>query len=639
MRKGMMSMFRQKTTTALALVMTMAAVAPAQAQTNLQAASPAAAASVERSDNDLWAELKALSGSQVEDSLWDAAEAATEHVFGAALERDNGEKIFETLEAAADGDWRHAGRTAGPALLSAYLPGVGQYIELIQSAAQQIDRVTDEWSQQLYDHVSYRWVAEEVEAEYRRLRTPLVDPLGNPFYGYVDDDTYAFVPSYALPVGSDAQARARAFEADLFRRWSEQAFQDELTATDYTTNGGWVGGLYTRSYAAMVREILGYQPEPQRLFNYFYHRATRQNLETYVALHEFVEAEHMRRLARQRRQAVIDAYRAELADRNRPQPYLAMACGAASAFQPGFDGKVREDEGNRRIREFRDQMYLAAERNGVDAAAIEAHISTNISRGLITDVAFDFDISDLKDRPTGTLHEAGVALHLTPDVLGIIWSGKPNSFAAQLRTSHLALGKAFLDIGPDLLKDRFASASAVGRFDDSPVPLVIRLTGLDYQYAHRLTPRRGIYARMGAGVQVCFEGDTIVDTTIRTDEYHVRPNDMSLNSSRAMGVSTMEGVALILSDVADRIAAHPNPRLATYLAGEEPRDMLTGEAAELSARLNPRPQVVAAGRPEVPRSAADRMRELQELRNGGMIDEVEFERLRGEILNALASGD
>ena len=632
-------MLRLTTTTALALIATMAAIAPVQAQTDLRAAAPAVTTSAERSDDDLWAELKALSGSQVEDSLWDAAEAATEHVFGTALERDNGEKIFETLEAAADGDWRHAGQTAGPALLSVYLPGVGQYIELIQSAAQQIDRVTDQWSEQLYDHASYRWVAEEVETEYRRLRAPLVDPLGDPFYGYVNDDSYAFVPSYALPVGSDAQARARAFEADLFRRWSEQAFQDELTATDYTTNGGGVSGLYTRSYAAMVREILGYEPEPQRLFNHFYHRATRQNLETYVALHEFVEAEHMRRLARQRRQAVIDAYRAELADRNRPQPYLAMACGAASAFQPGFDGEVQEDEGNRRIREFRDQMYQAAERNGVDAAAIEAHISANVSRGLVTDVAFDFDISDLEERPAGAFHDAGIALHLTPDVLGIVWSGKPNSFAARLRTSHLALGKAFLDVGPDLLQDRFANASAVGRFEDSPVPLVIRLTGLDYQYAHRFTPRRGIYARMSAGVQVCFEGEAIVDTTIRTEEYHVRPNDMSLNSSRAMGVSSMQGVALILSEVADRIATHPNPRLATYLRGEEPRDMLTGEAAELSAHLNPRPQRVAAARPEVPRSTMDRMRELQELRDAGMIGEIEFDRLRGELLDALAGGD
>lgn len=622
-------MLRLATMIALVLVMTLAATVPAQATTQ-----PA-----ERSDDDLWAELKALSGTQVEDSLWDAAEAATEHVFGKALKRDNGEKIFETLEAAADGDWRHAGQTAGPALLSAYLPGVGKYIELIQGAAQQIDRVTNEWSEQLYDHASYRWVAEQVEAEYRRLRTPLVDVLGDPFYGNVNDDSHAFVPSYALPVGSDAQARARAFEADLFQRWNNQPFMDELTATDYTSNSGGVRGLYTQSYAAMVREVLGYQPEPQRLFNYFYHRVTRQNLKTYVALHEFVEAEHMRRLARQRRQAVIDAYRTALAGRNRPQPYLVMACDAASAFQPGFDGKMVEDEGNRKIREFRSQMYQAAEQNGVNAAAIEAHISSNVSPGLITDVAFNFDLADLEERPVGTRFDADVALHLTPDVLGVIWSGKPDSFAGALRTSHLALGKAFLDVGPDLLLTRFSNATAVGRFEDSEAPLVIRLSGLDYQYAHRFTPRRGIYARMGAGVQVCFEGQTIVDTTIRTEEYFVRPNDNSFNSSRAMGISTMEGVSLILSEVADRVAAHPYPRLATYLKGEEPRDLLTGEAAERSAQINPRPQRVTSGRPETPRSTVERMRELQELRDSSMISATEFERLRGEMLKTLTQGD
>ena len=95
---------RLTTTTALALVLTIAFVTPSLAQTDMRTpAATQAAAPAERSDADLWDELKALSGSQIEDSLWDAAETATEQVFGSALSRDNGETVFETLEAAADG--------------------------------------------------------------------------------------------------------------------------------------------------------------------------------------------------------------------------------------------------------------------------------------------------------------------------------------------------------------------------------------------------------------------------------------------------------------------------------------------------------------------------------------------------------
>ena len=635
-------------TTALALCLGAAGLDGVSAQAAGQAAAqavPAATAPAERSDDELWNELKALSGSPVEDGLWEAAETATEHVFGSALERETGEKVFETIAAALERDWRGAAQLAGPEILSAYLPGVGQYIELVQSAAQQIDRVTDEWAAQLYDHDSYRWVEEQVAAEYTRLRAPMVDQLNEPFYGYIDDDSYAFMPSYALPVGSQAQIRARAFEAQLFERFMQQPFMDELTATDYTGNGGGVGGLYTRSYPAMVREILGYEPEPRRLFNYFYHRATRQNLQTYFDLHEYVEAEHMRRRARERRQDVIDAYRAALAEQNTPQPYLVMACGSASGFQPGFDGEVHEDEGNRRVREFRTQLYAAAEQNGVDAYAIEAQMAQSVSAGLLTDVAFEFDTSNLEERPLGARYNAPVSLHLTPDILGIVWSGSPASFAGAARTSHLALGKAYLDIGPELLQDRFASVQAVARVEDSAAPLVVTVTGLDYQYAHRLFPNRGIHARLGTGVQVCFEGETLIDTTIRTEEYHVRPNDMSLNSSRAMGVSTMEGVARTLSRLADMIAAQGNPRLQTYLRGEAPQHMLTGAAAERAAQIARGQRRMAAASapasapPAVPRSTVERMRELEELREAGMIGADEFERLRSEILGTLTSGD
>ena len=233
-------------TTALALCLAAAGLDGVSAQAAGQAVpgtTPAATAPAERSDDELWNELKALSGSPVEDGLWEAAEAATEHVFGSALERETGEKVFETIAAALERDWRGAAQLAGPEILSAYLPGVGQYIELVQSAAQQIDRVTDEWAAQLYDHDSYRWVEEQVAAEYTRLRAPMVDQLNEPFYGYIDDDSYAFMPSYALPVGSQAQIRARAFEAQLFERFMQQPFMDELTATDYTSNGGGVGSI------------------------------------------------------------------------------------------------------------------------------------------------------------------------------------------------------------------------------------------------------------------------------------------------------------------------------------------------------------------------------------------------------------
>lgn len=635
-------MFRQTTTTALALVITMAAVAPAQAQTNLQDAYPAAAASVERSDDDLWAELRALSGSQVEDSLWDAAEAATEHVFGSALERDNGEKIFETLEAAADGDWRHAGRTAGPALLSAYLPGVGQYIELIQSAAQQIDRVTDEWSQQLYDHVSYRWVAEQVEAEYRRLRAPLVDPLGNPFYGYIDDDTYAFLPSYALPVGSDAQARARAFEADLFRRWSEQAFQDELTATDYTTNGGGIGGLYTRSYAAMVREILGYQPEPQRLFNYFYHRATRPNLETYVALHEFVEAEHMRRLARQRRQAVIDAYRAALAELNRPQPYLTIACSNAAAFQPGFDGELPEDAANRRVRELREELRQITAAEGFDLDSFEQSFRSELPGSLLTDVSTQFSIADLDARAVNRTHAASVDVLIPPDVLAMVWSGSPQSFGGSWRTAHVALGKALADLSLGILSDHFESVNLISRYEDAQSPLILHLTGIDFRYRNRAGVRTRWSGSGRLGVSACFEGEFLFENTFSSEETEPYSRGSDFANGDSISVVASDVIRQLLDMASMRVPSNPAPRLATYLAGEAPRERLMGEAAEAAAALGPRQDsppalpAVAQGSQE---STVDRLRQVHELRDAGLISESEFEELRAEILGRLTRGD
>ena len=92
-------------TTALALCLGAAGLDQVSAQTAVQTAGqavPAATAPAERSDDELWNELKALSGSPVEDGLWEAAEAATEHVFGSALERETGEKVFETIAAALE---------------------------------------------------------------------------------------------------------------------------------------------------------------------------------------------------------------------------------------------------------------------------------------------------------------------------------------------------------------------------------------------------------------------------------------------------------------------------------------------------------------------------------------------------------
>jgi len=274
--------------------------------------SEVAPAAEAQTDEDLWAELQALSGTQAEDELWDAAEEATERVFGRKLERENGETIFQTLEAAADGDWRSAFETAGPELLNAYLPGVGQYVELIQSAAGQIDQATDRWAEQLYGHESYRWVGAQVDARVAAMNSPMLDDYGDPFYGRINDDAEAFMPSYALPDGSAAKQRARDFEAALFERFIQQPFYDELVATNWTSDGGGASGLYENSYAAMIREELGYQPEPRRLFNHFYHRYTRDRLARYQEVHEYVQAELMRREARRQRAAVIQAYREAL---------------------------------------------------------------------------------------------------------------------------------------------------------------------------------------------------------------------------------------------------------------------------------------------------------------------------------------
>lgn len=632
-------MRRLTSSTALALALGMAVMAPAQAQTDLQTSRTSTAVPAERSDADLWAELKALSGSQVEDSLWDAAEAATEQVFGTALERDTGETIFETLEAAADGDWRHAGQTAGPALLSAYLPGVGQYIELIQSAAQQIDRATDEWSQQLYDHASYRWVVDEVNAEYQRLRQPLVDPLGDPFYGYVNDDSYAFVPSYALPVGSDAQARARAFEASLFQRWNSQPFMDALTATDYTINSGGVSGLYTQSYAAMVREELGYEPEPQRLFNHFYHHATRQNLETYVALHEFVEAEHMRRRARERRQAVIDAYRAALEDMNRPQPYLTMACDAAAAFQPGFDGELHEDAANRQVRELREQLRQVTAAEGFDLASFEQSVRSRLPDGLLTDVSTRFSTADLADRPVGTVHAASVDILVPPDVLALVWSGSPQSMGGAWRTAHVALGKALADLSPGILRDHFSAVNLVSRYEDAQSPLILHITGMDFQYRNRAGLRVRWSGTGKLGVSACFEGRFLFEDHIVSEETEPYSHGSDFANGDSISIVASDVIRQALDEAAVRVGAHSDPRLSTYLTGEAPRDRLTGAAAVEAARRDPQPANVAASRPDTPRSTADRMRELQELRDAGLIDQAEFEQLRREILSSLANGD
>lgn len=632
-------MRRLTSSTAFALVLAMTAMAPAQAQTDLQVAETSTAVPAERSDADLWAELKALSGSQVEDSLWDAAETATEQVFGTALERDTGETVFETLEAAADGDWRHAGQTAGPAVLSAYLPGVGQYIELIQSAAQQIDRATDEWSQQLYDHASYRWVVDEVNAEYQRLRLPLIDPLGDPFYGYVNDDTYAFVPSYALPVGSEAQTRARAFEAELFHRWNSQPFMDALVATDYTANSDGISGLYTQSYAAMIREELGYEPEPRRLFNYFYHHATRQNLETYVALHEFVEAEHMRRLARQRRQAVIDAYRAALQEMNRPQPYLTIACDAAAPFQPGFDGEMQEDAANRQVRELREELRQITAAEGFDLAAFEQSVQSQLSGGLLTDISTQFSTSDLPARPVDAVYPASADVLIPPDVLAMVWSGSPQSFGGSWRTAHVALGKALADLSPGILRDHFESVNLISRYEDAQSPLILHLTGMDFQYRNRAGLRTRWSGTGRLGVSACFEGEFLFEDSFLSEETEPYSRGSDFANGDSVSVVASDVIRQTLDMASRQVGTHPNPRLSTYLAGEEPQDRLTGEAAEASARLNPRPQNITASQADAPRSTSDRLGELQDLRDTGLISEAEFDRLRAEILDELTRGD
>ena len=273
---------------------------------------PDAAEVATPSDDDIWEQLQSLSGTQAEDKLWDAAEEATERVFGRKLERKTGETVFQTLEAAADGDWRNAFETAGPELLSAYLPGVGQYVDLIKSAAGQIDRVTDQWAQQLYDHESYKWVGAQVDARVAAMNGPMLDDYGDPFYGRINDGDEAFMPSYSLPDGSPEKERARQFEASLFQRFLQQPFYDELVATNWTSDGGGLSGLFKNSYAAMIREELGYQPKPRRLFNHFYHRYTRDRLERYFEVHEYVEAELMRRKAQAQKEGLINAYRSVL---------------------------------------------------------------------------------------------------------------------------------------------------------------------------------------------------------------------------------------------------------------------------------------------------------------------------------------
>ncbi|GJL97904.1 MAG: hypothetical protein DHS20C06_17210 [Hyphobacterium sp.] len=308
-----------------------------------------------QSDESLWQELQSLSGTQVEDSLWDATETATERVFGHALERDTGETVLQALEAATDRDWRSAFETAGPAALSAYLPGIGQYIETIQGAANQINRATDRWAVQLYDHDSYRWIVAQVDAREADMNRPMMDDYGDPYFGRINDHDEAFMPSYALPDGSAAKQRARQFEADLFERFQSQPFYAELIATDYTDNGGGASGLYENSYAAMARELLGYQPEPRRLFNHFYHRYTRDRLDRYFEVHEYVQAEHMRRAARRTRQDLIDAYRAAL-ETDLPTPERMLnafldndAETVSQALDAGFDANVMMDLDNRTL--------------------------------------------------------------------------------------------------------------------------------------------------------------------------------------------------------------------------------------------------------------------------------------------------
>ncbi|WP_394693550.1 SHOCT domain-containing protein [Hyphobacterium sp.] len=631
-------MFHRVSFTVTGLVLAMFAVSPAQAQTELQTEVAPTLAAEERSDADLWSELQSLSGSQAEDSLWDAAEMATEQVFGSAIERDTGEAVFQTLEAAADGDWRHAGQTAGPALLSVYLPGVGQYIELIQSAAQQIDRATDTWSRQLYEHESYRWVAEEVQAEYQRLRMPLIDVIGDPFYGYVNDDTYAFVPSYALPVGSEAQTRARAFEAQLFHRWNSQPFMDALIATDYTANSGGVSGLYTQSFAAMIREELGYEPEPRRLFNYFYHQATRRNLETYVELHEFVEAEHMRRFARQRRQDVIDAYRAALAELNRPQPYLTMACRTAAAFQPGFDGELQDDEANRRVRELREELRQITAAEGFDLVSFEQSFRSELPGGLLTDISTQFSTADLEERAVNRTHSASVDVLIPPDVLAMVWSGSPQSFGGSWRTAHVALGKALADLSAGILDDHFGTVNLISRYDEAQSPLILHLTGMDFQYRNRAGLRTRWSGTGRLGVSACFEGEFLFEDSFLSEETEPYSRGSNFANGDSISVVASDVIRQLLDMASMRVPSNPAPRLATYLAGEAPRERLTGEAAEAAAALNPR-QDSSPASPAVAQdsqdSTVDRLRQVYELRDAGLISESEFEELRTEVLRSL----
>ncbi len=246
-------------------------------------------------DPSLWAQVMDTARGRAEGQAWSRLEDATERVLGRRIERGNAETVLKTLEAASEGDWEAASREAGPALISAYAPGIGQYISAIQYVAGQISRETERWAEQLYDHDAYRWVGEEVEREYTRASSGI--------------DEGAFMPSYALPVGSQDQATARDFEARLFARFEQQAFVDELIAVNYRGEGGLFERLYGRSYPAMLRQQLGHDPDLRRIFNHFYHRHTRDHLPRYFREYEYQKAERMRREGQRIRRAIVNAWR------------------------------------------------------------------------------------------------------------------------------------------------------------------------------------------------------------------------------------------------------------------------------------------------------------------------------------------
>lgn len=257
-----------------------------------------------------------------------------------------------------------------------------------------------------------------------------------------------------------------------------------------------------------------------------------------------------------------------LIEENRDR-FETSACPAPQAFQRGISGKVGDDAANRKVRELRTQLSQLAAQEGFDYNAFEQAYASRLGSGLLTDVATEFSLRDLDVRPTSDFRPATIDLLVPPEVLTLVWSGKPDSFGAMLRSANIAFGKAIGSLGGDVLDDHFGAVNLITDYRDARSPLILHVTGFDFTYRNRA----GIHVNWSGtgrmGVSACFEGQYLFEESFQSDETKKYAKGSDFSNGDALSVVASDVVRQTLDMAAARVKADSSARLQAYLAKED----------------------------------------------------------------------